>query len=61
VAAGERQLRTHPDARSEVAWSNTRRVPGMPAEMLMLTGGRAKISCLFKPFDDRLSRMFRER
>jgi len=36
-------------------------VPGMPAEIFLLTQNRTMLSYLFKPMTDQLSRMFRER
>jgi len=36
-------------------------MPGMPAEVFLQTGSRTMLSYLFKPLNDQLSRVFRER
>ncbi len=36
-------------------------VPGMPSEVFLQTGSRTMLSYLFKPLNDQLSRVFRER
>jgi HlyD family secretion protein len=40
---------------------NLQLVPGMPAEIFLVTKSRTMLSYLFKPMTDQLSRMFRER
>jgi HlyD family secretion protein len=40
---------------------NLKLVPGMPAEIFLVTQSRTMLSYLFKPMADQLSRMFRER
>jgi len=40
---------------------NLQLVPGMPAEIFLITQNRTMLSYLFKPLTDQLTRMFRER
>ena len=56
----EAQIRILPDGLRQMQEDGILIVPGMPAEVLIKTGGRTLLNYLLKPFLDMVARSFRE-
>jgi HlyD family secretion protein len=54
------KTRVRLDKASLAQWSRITPVPGMPAEVMIVTGERRAIDYFLTPFRDRMRRAFRE-